>query len=116
VSHIQSGQSHGLDICATHLAPGFVRLHGELSDEADDVTLVRRDSSPVIPVVGENAWAVELPVAPADELPDTLEFRSGETRRRVALSIPADVDEGRCVDPDTARKRFADAKRLRAED
>jgi len=63
VAHVISGESYGVDICAAHLAPGFVRFHGELPDDAADVTLVRRDGSSLAPVVGENAWALEVAIS-----------------------------------------------------
>lgn len=114
VSQIISGESYGLDICAAHLAPDFVRFHGELPDDAEQVLLVRRDGSTIAPVVGENAWAIEVAVTPRENLPEVLRFLSGGERREVALSIPPDLTEGRCVDPKTARERIAESKRLRA--
>jgi hypothetical protein len=112
-TQIQSGRSAGVDICAAHLAPGFVRFHGELPDDAEDVVLIRSDGSSVVPVVGDNAWAFETPVEPVASLPRILRFhsQSGESHE-VELHVPTDLTEGRCVDRETVQRRIAESKQI----
>ncbi|MEA2221490.1 MAG: hypothetical protein QOJ35_4116 [Solirubrobacteraceae bacterium] len=90
LEHIVTGESWGLDICAPNLPAGMVRFHGELPDDAADVTVVAADGTRIEPTVGENAWALELPASPGAGLLVRLEFRSGDTQRVVAIDAPAD--------------------------
>ncbi len=91
LQHMATGESWGVDVCAPNLHAGLVRFHGELPDDATEVTVIAADGTSIEPTVGENAWAIELPVSPATGLPVRLGFRSAGTQRVVAIGAPPDI-------------------------
>lgn len=90
LQRMATGESWG-DVCAPNLQAGLVRFHGELPDDATEVTVIAADGTSIEPTVGENAWAIELSVSPATGLPIRLRFRSAGTQRVVAIGAPPDI-------------------------
>ena len=96
LAHIQAGESYGVDVCAPNLAPGWARYYGELPSDAGEVELILNDGSTMQPVLGENAWGLDVAAARHGGLPDRLRFVSAGVQREVAIHSPSDLTAGTC--------------------